>query len=233
MVFAHVLNKGPDKVNNQSYLMIDPELMIFLIASEFGKEHPEQNNARDAVKYAHKEFTSHYNSSNHNVDAIRKAFTEAFLLAHRRVSFLKATEKKTKGVELNDVNLDIGLVAYDRFYFGHVGENRIYHYSNGGFTQGTIDHVTDLGGGATTVDISVGMKGNMIGQLSRVKLTEKDFVLLCNRGFYKGVSDRYMKAVFYGLVGSVEDRLMHLKSTERNNGCKDDLCAILYKHGGK
>ena len=65
------------------------------------------------------------------------------------------------------------------------------------------------------------------------KLTEKDFVLLCNRGFYKGVSDRYMKAVFYGLVGSVEDRLMHLKSTARNNGCKDDLCAILYKHGGK
>lgn len=149
---------------------------------------------------------------------------------------LSDENKKGMGTTLSGI-----VCINDEFHYAHIGDSRIYIYSENSIEQISTDHTyvnTLLLNGLITfkqaakhpkrhvLTNALGIKKNVSVDIGMIKLKEKDNILICSDGLHNLLDDkRLLKALNQEM--NCEDKVEYLMNKALNLGGNDNITIIL------
>ncbi|WP_437191610.1 protein phosphatase 2C domain-containing protein [Planctomicrobium sp. SH527] len=181
---------------------------IFAVSDGMGGERSGEFASKFAVDNITRLMPQRFHLNVKNQDAgIRDCIRELFLGIHRQLTVLGQSYEEGKNM---GATLSLVWFIKDRFYFGHIGDSRIYHLKHGGgLTQISHDH-THVGwlrrkGELNERQARTHPRKNVLSQalgsgnqfvnpqIGELKVEPGDRILLCTDGVNEGLWDHALE----------------------------------------
>ena len=164
-------------------------------------------------------------------------------IRHANHKVLEATKEKTE-YEGMATTVAAVLVDGDVANLGHVGDSRIYLFSEGAFTQLTSDHSwvnEQIQSGVISADQArshplrnvvtraLGGKADLAVDMQTRRMKSGDILLLCSDGLTAMVPDEDIARVLEEAKGDVEKAAKDLVAEANAHGGEDNITVVLLK----
>jgi PPM family protein phosphatase len=240
---------GPARQINEDRLIRLPELSLFGVADGMGGRAAGEVAATLAVEAIENFIRRSHESADvswpYGIDTTlsynSNRLKTAVSLANRRVYRVAESHDDYLGMGTTIV---CALVSEAQLVFAHVGDSRLYRFSNGRLTQMTQDDswaATLLASGCTDPDVLTTHPNrhvltNVLGaqqqtdiHVSEQQLSGGELFLLCSDGLHNAVGDDELKGVLERR-DSLEALVRDLIEVALERGSRDNISALLVRY---
>jgi len=247
--YQAVTDVGRKRKGNEDSLFMNPEQKLFVVADGMGGHAAGEIASRVAVD-AINEFVCLTGGDeeitwpfglDENISYDGNRLKTAIRHANRKV--LEATKEKTE-YEGMATTVAAVLVDGDVANLGHVGDSRIYLFSEGTFTQLTSDHSwvnEQIQSGVISADQArshplrnvvtraLGGKADLVVDMQTRRMQTDDVLLLCSDGLTSMVPDEDIARVLGEANGDIEKAARDLVAEANAHGGEDNITVVLLK----
>jgi protein phosphatase len=249
IAYQAISDVGRKRKGNEDSLFLNPEQKLFVVADGMGGHAAGEVASKIAVD-AINEFVCLTSGDeeitwpfglDESISYDGNRLKTAIRHANRKV--LEATREKTE-YEGMATTVAAVLVDGDVANLGHVGDSRIYLFSEGVFTQLTSDHSwvnEQIQSGVISADQArshplrnvvtraLGGKADLAVDMQTRRMKAGDVLLLCSDGLTAMVSDEEIARVLGEAKGDVEKAAKDLVAEANAHGGEDNITVVLLK----
>ena len=249
IAYQAISDVGRKRKGNEDSLFLNPEQKLFVVADGMGGHAAGEVASKVAVD-AINEFVCLTSGDeeitwpfglDESISYDGNRLKTAIRHANRKV--LEATREKTE-YEGMATTVAAVLVDGDVANLGHVGDSRIYLFSDGVFTQLTSDHSwvnEQIQSGVISPDQArshplrnvvtraLGGKADLAVDMQTRRMKAGDVLLLCSDGLTAMVSDEDIARVLGEAKGDVEKAAKDLVAEANAHGGEDNITVVLLK----
>lgn len=244
--FAHT-DMGPVRENNEDYFLVDQEHGLFVVADGMGGHSSGEVASFIAVKTVEEVLLNEVDPDetrlSRNImdeeEAVRERLRYAMSQACVKIRHAAVETPSHRGM---GTTLTILLIEDGIAHFSHVGDSRLYLFSNGYLRRLTRDHTVvqnEIDAGRLTPELarlaphkniltqSVGYHGTVDPVTSTRPVGEGDILLLCSDGLTDPIDDTSLEEMiattpFEDLAFQLVDRALEL-------GTEDNVTVVVVK----
>jgi len=244
-----VTDVGRKRKGNEDSVFMNPEQKLFVVADGMGGHAAGEVASRIAVD-AINEFVCLTGGDeeitwpfglDENISYDGNRLKTAIRHANRKV--LEATKEKTEYEGMATTAAAV-LVDGDVANIGHVGDSRIYLFSDGQFTQLTSDHSwvnEQIQSGVISADQArshplrnvvtraLGGKADLSVDMQTRRLRAGDVLLVCSDGLTSMVPDEEIARILGEAKGDIEKAARNLVEEANARGGEDNITVVLLK----
>jgi len=249
IAYQAISDVGRKRKGNEDSLFLNPEQKLFVVADGMGGHAAGEVASKVAVD-AINEFVCLTSGDeeitwpfglDESISYDGNRLKTAIRHANRKV--LEATREKTE-YEGMATTVAAVLVDGDVANLGHVGDSRIYLFSDGVFTQLTSDHSwvnEQIQSGVISPDQArshplrnvvtraLGGKADLAVDMQTRRMKAGDVLLLCSDGLTAMVSDEEIARLLGAAKGDVEKAAKDLVAEANANGEEDNITVVPLK----
>jgi protein phosphatase len=249
IAYRAISDVGRKRKGNEDSLFLNPEQKLFVVADGMGGHAAGEVASKVAVD-AINEFVCLTGGDeeitwpfglDESISYDGNRLKTAIRHANRKV--LEATREKTE-YEGMATTVAAVLVDGDVANLGHVGDSRIYLFSEGVFTQLTSDHSwvnEQIQSGVISVDQArshplrnvvtraLGGKADLAVDMQTRRMKAGDVLLLCSDGLTAMVPDEDIARILAEAKGDVEKAAKDLVAEANAHGGEDNITVVLLK----
>jgi protein phosphatase len=247
IAYQAVTDVGRKRKGNEDALFLNPEQKLFVVADGMGGHAAGEVASKVAVDSINEfvcltsgdeEITWPFGlDENFSYDGNR--LKTAIRHANRKV--LETTKEKTE-YEGMATTVAAVLVDGDTANIGHVGDSRIYLFSEGAFTQLTSDHSwvnEQIQSGVISPDQArghplrnvvtraLGGKADLVVDMQTRKMKPGEILLLCSDGLTTMVPDDDIARILGSAGGDIEKAAKDLVAEANAHGGEDNITVVL------
>jgi len=249
IAYQAISDVGRKRKGNEDSLFLNPEQKLFVVADGMGGHAAGEVASKVAVD-AINEFVCLTSGDeeitwpfglDESISYDGNRLKTAIRHANRKV--LEATREKTE-YEGMATTVAAVLVDGDVANLGHVGDSRIYLFSDGVFTQLTSDHSwvnEQIQSGVISADQArshplrnvvtraLGGKADLAVDMQTRRMKAGDLLLLCSDGLTAMVPDEDIARILGEAKGDVEKAAKDLVAEANAHGGEDNITVVLLK----
>ena len=249
IAYQAISDVGRKRKGNEDSLFLNPEQKLFVVADGMGGHAAGEVASKVAVD-AVNEFVCLTSGDeeitwpfglDESISYDGNRLKTAIRHANRKV--LEATREKTE-YEGMATTVAAVLVDGDVANLGHVGDSRIYLFSEGVFTQLTSDHSwvnEQIQSGVISADQArshplrnvvtraLGGKADLAVDMQTRRMKAGDILLLCSDGLTAMVPDEDIARVLEEAKGAIEKAARDLVAEANAHGGEDNITVVLLK----
>jgi protein phosphatase len=231
--FVGITDTGVVRSVNQDSYYIDPEGRFFIVADGMGGHAGGQEASQMAVSEIRNYLEQKWESEESSADLLEQALINA------NNSILEDQEKNPNRKDMGTTV--VILILREQPWTAHVGDSRLYRFSDNKLTQVTYDHTwvaQALKSGEIKPEVAkvhpwrhvlcqcLGRKDQQEPDINTVELKPGDVLLLCSDGLTEEVSDRLIEDYLKSDL-SLEEISQNLVKSAKQAGGSDNITIIL------
>lgn len=239
MEFGGKTDIGKHRDLNEDSLLTkkNKDYNLFIVADGMGGHLAGEVASKLAVDSINQYIENNFHTTDDKLDLVN----HALLYANSKIYEKSISDSKYSNM---GTTCDAAICIDDCVFVGHVGDSRVYHYSNGEIRQVTRDHslVADLieSGSLTEEEAkntkqkniitrALGGDNRLVVDLHQFRMNNQDILLLCSDGLTNGIDDNRIKEVLEMKISPEEKSDMLIYMSNASGGYDNSSVVVAEK----